>query len=301
MIRSYLLFMTFMVCTIHAQTKTYQIKNLKINTEYPHFGLMPINNSKIIFTSYLLDKKGRPKLAKGAPKFAAYEGNVAGEAITSIKRIPIDDKQNIPFITSAAYSPNGKKLYIATAYTGKNRPKGNYDPTNFYIAVGEFKPEVGWTNFKALPFCNPRYSYAHPTFSKDGKVLYFTADIRGGKETTKGGSDIFKVNVLEDGTYGPPKNLGSQVNSYSRDMFPFISADNTLYFASNRPRGFGGFDIYKSTMSSDGTFAKAEILGEPFNSNKDDFSFIMISKNSGYLSSKRYGGKGDDDIYYFSF
>tara|TARA_R110002049_G_scaffold143647_5_gene305850 strand:+ start:1818 stop:2084 length:267 start_codon:yes stop_codon:yes gene_type:complete len=84
-------------------------------------------------------------------------------------------------------------------------------------------------------------------------------------------------------------------------MFPFISTDNTLYFASNRPNGFGGFDIYKSKMNDDGTFEKAQKLPKPINSNKDDFSLIINSNNnSGYLSSKRNGGRGDDDIYYFT-
>jgi Tol biopolymer transport system component len=151
-----------------------------------------------------------------------------------------------------------------------------------------------------LSFCKLRFSYAHPTLSKDGKTLYFIANIRGGKETTKGGSDIFKVDVLGDNEYGDPKNLGSKVNSYSREMFPFISADNTLYFASNRPGGYGGFDIYKSAMDENGVFVKAKKLPKPLNSVKDDFSLITFDNGtSGFLVSKRPKGKGDDDIYYF--
>ena len=284
-----------------SQTEAYTVSNLEINNENPHFGLMKLEGHKIIFTSYLLGKKGKVKLVSGNPILTIYEGMIseAGK-ISEVKPVQIDDKQIIPTITSATISPDESKLYLTTIYSNKNKPKGDFKATNFHIEVGEFKAGVGWTNFKVLPFCKPRYSYAHPTLSKDGKTLYFTANIRGGKETTKGGSDIFKVNVLDNNTYSEPKNLGSKVNSYSREMFPFISEDNTLYFASNRPNGSGGFDIYKSAINDNGTFNKSEKLPKPINSNKDDFSLIMNSNNtSGYFSSKRAGGKGDDDVYYF--
>ena len=48
------------------------------------------------------------------------------------------------------------------------------------------------------------------------------------------------------------------------------------------------------------TFEKAVKLPKPINSISDDFCFIINSNtNSGYFSSKRDGGKGDDDVYYF--
>lgn len=284
-----------------AQTGTYTITNLELNTKYPHFGVMQGANDRLIFTSYLLDKKGRPKRFLGEPILTVFEGDILQSTeIKYIKPIPIDPKQNIPRITSAVISLDKTLLFITTNYTFKNKPKGNFNMDNFHIKVGAYKVGLGWTNFKVLPFCKPKYSYAHPTLSKDGKTLYFTANIRGGKETTKGGSDIFKVTILDDGTYSEPKNMGTRVNSYSREMFPYISDDNTLYFASNRPGGFGEFDIYKSIMGDDGAFKKAKKLPKPINSNSDDFSLVISADNkSGYFSSKRDQGKGGDDIYSF--
>jgi len=284
-----------------AQNKDYSITNLDINTENPHFGLMYLSNNKIIFTSYLLAKKGKVKKVAGNPTLTIFQGELSQSGqIINTKPITIDAKYGISHITSATISPNGKQLYLTTNYNDKDKPNENFKATNFHIKVGEYKADVGWTNFKVLPFCKPKFSYAHPCLSTDGKTLYFISNIRGGKETTKGGSDIFKVDVLENGKYTEPKNLGSKVNSYSREMFPFRSVDNTLYFASNRPNGFGGFDIYKSKTNADGTFLKAEKLPKPINSVKDDFSFIIDAQNkTGYFSSKRDKGKGDDDVYYF--
>lgn len=292
----------FISCLGFSQAENYKVANLKINNEYPHFGLMYASHNKIIFTSYLLTKKGKVKKVAGNPVLTIFQGELSNNGeIINAKPIAIDAKYSISYITSATISSDGKHLYLTTNYNDKDRPKGNFKATNFHIKVGEYKAGLGFTNFKVLPFCKPKFSYAHPCLSKDGKTLYFIANIRGGKETTKGGSDIFKVELLENGKYSEPKNLGTKVNSYSREMFPFLSTDNTLYFASNRPNGFGGFDIYKSKMNSEGSFLKAEKLPKPINSNKDDFSFIIDAENkAGYFSSKRLKGKGDDDVYYFA-
>lgn len=187
-----------------------------------------------------------------------------------------------------------------TTYSSKTMPKGKFNKANFHLEVGEFKNGVGFTNFKVLSFCQPKFSYGHPALSIDGKTLYFTANIKGGRQSTKGGSDIFKVDVLGDNTFSDPVNLGYKVNSYSREMFPIIT-DDALYFSSDRRNGFGGYDIYKSEIDSTGAFLKAEKLPRPINSVLDDFSYVLFSdEKSGLLVSKRSGGKGDDDIYYFS-
>ncbi|WP_406683114.1 hypothetical protein N1F78_10500 [Seonamhaeicola sp. MEBiC1930] len=284
-----------------SQTQKYSVTNLDLNTEYPHFGLMKIGQDKLLLTSYKLDKKGRPKKVQGMPVLTIYQGAISNKGnLTNLVPLLFNEEQYLVNITSATISSNGKKLYITTRYHYKNKPKGNFNMENFHIEVGQYKEGVGWTNFKVLPFCIPKYSYAHPALSKDGKTLYFIANIKGGRDTTRGGSDIFKVDILDDDSYSEPKNLGSKVNSYSREMFPFLDENSTLYFASNRPGGFGGYDIYKSDLDKDGNYMKAEKLPKPLNSIKDDFSLITFDGgNSGYLSSKRPKGKGDDDIYYF--
>lgn len=299
MIKPFFYAFIFLGLFCNSQNEEYTVTNLLINNEYPHFGLIQLSGNKIIFTSYALTKKGKIKQSSGNPELMVYRGDLINGEIVNSKPIVIDPKQNISHVTSAAISPNGKQLYLTTNYNSKDKPKGDFKATNFHIKVGEYQESIGWTNFKVLPFCKPKFSYAHPTLSKDGKALYFVGNIRGGKETTRGGSDIFRVGLLGNNTYSEPKNLGTKVNSYSREMFPFISEDDTLYFSSNRPNGFGGYDIYKSKMNENGDFEKAVKMPKPINSIKDDFSLITSDAKTGYLSSKRPKGKGDDDIYYF--
>ncbi|WP_158848396.1 TolB family protein [Algibacter sp. L1A34] len=292
----------FFICSgiTIAQNENFIIDNLSINNENPHFGLMRVNDD-ILFASYELDKKGRVKRVHGQPKLTIFQGVITNSGtIDKVSQLQIDSKAGVPQISSATLSQDGNKIYITTVYTNKNKPKVRFKETNFHLEVGEFKAGIGFTNFKVLSFCKPKFSYAHPALSADGKTLFFTANIKGGKATTRGGSDIFKVDILGGNSFSEPENLGAKVNSYGKEMFPFIAEDNTLYFSSNRPNGFGGYDLYKSTMNDDGAFEKAEKLEKPLNSNKDDLSLIMNRDNtSGFLSSKRLKGKGDDDIYSF--
>ena len=300
MMKRIAVFFMFLCGFSYGQTNNFVIENLDINNENPHFGLMRVGND-IMLTSFELDRKGNVKRVHGEPKLMVLQGDLVGNnKIENLMPLQIDPKADVSKINSATLSADGKKIYISTVYTKKNKPKVPFKETNFHIEVGEFESGVGFTNFKVLDFCKPRFSYAHPALSSDGKTMYFTANIKGGKNTSKGASDIYKVDILEDGTYSEPLNLGLKVNSYSKEMFPYIADDNTLYFSSNRPNGFGGYDLYKSTMNSEGAFEKAVKLEEPLNSNKDDLSIIINADNvSGFLSSKRLGGKGDDDVYFF--
>jgi outer membrane protein OmpA-like peptidoglycan-associated protein len=137
---------------------------------------------------------------------------------------------------------------------------------------------------------------AHPTLSADGKTMYFTSDMPG----TLGESDIFKVAINGDGTFGTPENLGSSVNSPLRESFPYITEKNVLYFSSDDHLGIGGLDVFESKMNKDGSFTAIKNVGAPVNSSKDDFGYIVNPKSHiGYFTSNRDGGVGSDDIYKF--
>jgi outer membrane protein OmpA-like peptidoglycan-associated protein len=133
--------------------------------------------------------------------------------------------------------------------------------------------------------------------SPDNKKLYFTSDKPGGF----GQTDIYVVDILNDGnTYGKPTNLGASINTSGREGFPFVAKDSTFYFSSDGYVNLGLVDIFKSNILKDDT-AKPENMGAPFNSGYDDFDiYIDSDTGSGYFSSNRPGGKGNDDIYSFS-
>ncbi len=136
----------------------------------------------------------------------------------------------------------------------------------------------------------------HPALSEDETVLIFSSDLSGGY----GGKDLW-ISVKEKrNRWSDPMNLGPLVNTPGDEMFPFLAADGTVYFASNGHVGMGGFDIYKTSQDKYGAYILPVNLKAPVNSSGDDFGMI-VEKNGerGYFTSNRSGGKGGDDIYQF--
>lgn len=151
-----------------------------------------------------------------------------------------------------------------------------------------------WEEAEELPFNDDDFSCAHPTLSRNGKKLYFASDRSG----TVGLSDIWVVDVLEDGTFSEPENLGRPINTEGRESFPYISDAGTLYFASDGHPGLGGFDVFVTAPEADQVSVLS--VGAPINSSSDDFAFIVNdSAKTGFFSSSRKRGMGSDDIYKF--
>jgi len=117
---------------------------------------------------------------------------------------------------------------------------------------------------------------------------------------THGQSDLWKVKINDDGSFGTPENLGTTINTEGKETFPELTNENELYFASDGHPGLGGLDIFMAKLNEDGTFRSPLNVGAPANSPKDDFAYLIDTKTrKGFLSSNRDGGKGYDDIYKF--
>ncbi len=140
-----------------------------------------------------------------------------------------------------------------------------------------------WGHIEPVPFNDKKWSTGNPAVTPDGKTLYFVSD----REGSIGDSDIWKVEVRENNTYGEPVNLGTKVNTEGKENFPYVTADNKLYFSSDGRKGFGGMDIYVMDMEK-GTDAMN--VGMPVNSPQDDISFTFNkAKNLGFFASNRSG------------
>lgn len=157
-----------------------------------------------------------------------------------------------------------------------------------------------WSEPKAFgPVVN---SPAHETsawISADRQWLYFVSDR---PDDSVGGQDIYRSPWdATASTWGPAENLGPDVNSIHDEEGVFLHPDGqTLYFSSRGHTSMGGFDIFR-TRFVDGRWTKPENLGWPINSPDDDLYFVLAPDGrTGYFSSIRPGGAGDDDIYQVS-
>jgi len=80
-----------------------------------------------------------------------------------------------------------------------------------------------------------------------------------------------------------PRTLN--ISNNSNDISVYIAGDNqTVYFASDRPGGMGGYDIYKTTLLEDASCTPPKNIGAPYNSRRDEYSFVVDpSEDKAYL------------------
>ncbi len=186
----------------------------------------------------------------------------------------------------ASFDNNNRILY----YTQCNGNKGKESGCRILQTQNEGNT---WSEPTVVEIPNPdSLLIAHPSINADGNRIYFTAEFRDGF----GGKDIW-YSEKQGTSWSAPVNAGSKINTVGDEEFPFIHPSGTLYFASNGHKGIGGFDIFFCDWE-DGDWTEATNLKSPVNSTGDDFGFVLDeTKELGYMSSNRFGGKGEDDIY----
>ena len=147
------------------------------------------------------------------------------------------------------------------------------------------------------PVVNSPQWDSQPSFSSDGKTLYFASKRPGGK----GSSDLWKTTLGPDGQWSVPVNLGDSVNTPAEEMSPFIHADDqTLYFASRGHPGMGGFDLFYTRKKGPNGWKQPVNLGYPINTVSNEITLTVNALgNTAYISSDMKGGKGRQDIYSF--
>ena len=140
---------------------------------------------------------------------------------------------------------------------------------------------------------NSGASITNPTIANDGKRIYFTSNnMRNGL----GGSDIWFIDLRTRG-WSSPRNAGRRINTAFNEDHAFVSGDSLLYFASDRPGGKGGYDIYVSQMVRR-QWNKPEPVASLINSPKDDYGLIGNEYYAAFISN-RDSLRNDDDIYLF--
>lgn len=282
---------------IKANSGRYDVEDAGINSKYSDYG-SAIYLDKVVFTS----SRDTGSLAQRKHKWTnqyftnLYTANFGdGMTLNGVKKF--DKIINSRFHESTpAFTKDGKTMFFSRNNFIDSK-KGKSESNVTLVKIYQASLENGkWDNVKEVPFNSNNYSTAHPALSTDEKTLYFASDMPG----TLGQSDLYKVKINEDGSFGSPENLGNAINTEGRETFPSVTDENEIYFASDGHPGLGGLDIFVSKINPDGTFGKVQNIGEKANSNKDDFAYLIDTKTRrGFFTSNRDGGQGYDDIYKF--
>lgn len=270
----------------------YSVQNIEtINTDKSEFSPFITGNKLMFvaekeqfdFVNYAIDDYS------GQPYMNMYVSNLQGTNVEKSKTL----SKNINSYYHdgpGCISSDGQTLYFTRVdYISK---KGHINRSKIFSATNNGK---SWKNIKEISLNSDDYSIAHPSINADHTILYFTSDMEGGY----GGKDLY-MSKKEGDSWGPPVNLGPDINTSGDEMFPCIRKDGILFFSSNGLPGFGGLDIY-SAKEIDRKWILNRNEGLNLNSSTDDFGITFLNDSVGYFSSNRPGGKGLDDIYLYNF
>ncbi len=194
----------------------------------------------------------------------------------------------------ASFSPDGNTIYFTRCDNIKRQTQGCAIYTSSKASgkkrTRATEGESPWSEPQKVALGDSIYTYVHPSISADGLTLYFASDMPGGE----GDMDLWKAtrNSAKE-PFGAPVNLGKNINTPGKELYPVLRNDSVLYFSSNGLPGMGGFDLFK-TQYKYGEWTKPENLGYPINTSYDEIGIIYYPRNSnsqilerGYFSSNR--------------
>ena len=270
----------------------YSVENLKqINSEFSEITPVQYKNG-LVFSSNREEVIIKKKTDNtNQPLFDLYYA-YGKDSILPDKVAPFSSKLNsIHHECCASFTSNFNKIFYTRsidAQPGDNRSIRN--TLKMYSATWSGS---NWQEIQTFRFNDTTHSYGQPSVGAEEELFFFASDRAGGY----GGTDLY-VCFNIDHKWTDPVNLGPSVNSAYNELYPFMHADGTIYFSSNRPEGFGGYDIYMAVENEEGDFVQTKNVGSPINSPSDDVSIFWSPDNTiGYLSTNRPGGKGGEDIY----
>lgn len=285
-----------------ANPTVHKIKNEEmVNTANADFSAFPIGDQ--VYYAAEPDGKGKTYGWTGNSFLKVYTAARSSNNELSASQLAGNNINHETYhVGPVSSNQAGDVLYLTRTYPGKNgelskEARQTYKTHNLELFILK-KVNGTWQTPEPFAYNDvKKYSVGHAALSSDEKTLYFVSDMPGGK----GGTDIWYSLLNVDGSWGTPINAGNAINTEGNEMFPSLTADGKMFYSTNGLPGMGGLDIFSSAGRQD-QWSKPKNLKYPVNSAGDDFAFIANEQlTKGYLSSNRKGGKGNDDIYSFSF
>jgi outer membrane protein OmpA-like peptidoglycan-associated protein len=267
-----------------------KIENLgaTVNSPYGDYSMvLSADQNTLFFTSRRLESTGGQKDEEGNPMEDIYMSAKTKTGWSKATNIggPINSEWHE---ATVGISPDGQMILIYKDDNGD----GNIYSTSL-------DGDVWSAPVKLNDNINTKYWEPSAFISADGRTLYFTSDKPGGL----GGRDLYTSKLTAEGDWGVAVNMGPHINTPYDEDAPFIHPDGvTLSFGSNGHNTMGGFDIFTSLLSGDGTWSEPVNVGYPINTTYDDIFFIISPDGrNAYFSSFREDGFGEKDNYMATF
>jgi peptidoglycan-associated lipoprotein len=212
----------------------YKVKNLDLlNSTASEYSPVFLNN-ELYFTSSR--EKGKVYEAEGRPhtdlyKVASRGANVDVATMAALPAGINTENVNDGCIT---FSPDGKIMVFAKGNSGKRKGGNDVD-----LFLSRFR-NGAWSAPVPLNINDPEAWDSSPSFSPDGRTLYFASNRKGRArdKSSYGGTDIYSAQMDSRGRFSRVKNLGPEVNTPGNELFPYVAEDMKLYFSSDGHPGY---------------------------------------------------------------
>ena len=265
----------------------YRVKNLSlINTSAAEYSPVYLDG-ELYFTSSRYG--GKIYKTTGTSFTNLYKVKTKGARVDTTTINSLGDLINSSNTNDGciAFSPDGQTMVYAKGNSGRKKGAEDVD-----LYISRFR-RGAWSTPDLMRVSDGKSWDSTPSFSRDGRTLYFSSTRRG----SVGGTDLYAATKNRRGRWSNVRNLGPKINTVGNEMFPFQASDGSIYFSSNGHPGLGGLDILVARREEGKMIV--ENLGPPVNSSSDDFGFFLYTPDKGFYTSNREGGNGDDDIYTF--
>ena len=281
---------------LKANSGRYTLKKVPFNSDGIDFGIGYWGSDKLVFASTRKGSVLRNRVSSwdGLSYLDLYEVSVEQDTVYGTPRSLKGDVNGKYHESTVCFTHDGETMY----FTRTNFKKNKSSEDLLHLKIFKASLENGkWVKEEELSINGDEYNTAHPTLNVSEDRLYFASDRPGGQ----GGTDLYYVELKEDGSLGEVVNLGEKINTPGRESFPYISEEGELYFSSDGHFGLGGYDVFYVNMDASGGFTGNVLnVGSPINSSYDDVCYVVRS-GKGYISSNRSESTEEvyDDIYRF--
>jgi len=268
--------------------KLYYAKALQANGKY--------NEARAQLEELEASAETEPIKKRAAKELAGLSGLDKLNAKESYYKIKNLEAINTPF---GEYGPsylNGELYFTSSRTNGRIYEASGTPFTDLYRAETK-GANVDVNTIKPLPesINDSNVNEGCITFTPDGRTMIFG---KGNTGKRKGADDVdLYISRFRNGQWSDPTPINVNTPGNWESTPAFSPDGKTLYFASNRPGGFGGLDLYSAVMDSRGRFTRVKNLGPDINTAGDEMFPYVAENGKMYFSSDGHPGYGQLDLF----
>ncbi|MGL5890413.1 MAG: hypothetical protein ACRC3B_11040, partial [Bacteroidia bacterium] len=249
----------------------------KINSPFPEYAPALYEGGKLLlFTTRRPDSKNSGMDTDGLYFESMYAAYMVGDSV--VKVAPFEFSDTLQYLIDNSkqhesiimFSPDGNWLFLY---------KNNMIYCSYLLNGIWSKPRPMMKSVNAGDYQN------HITASADGLTLIIAGNHAGGR----GGLDLYSSTLVNDSSWSELVPIGDSINTSGNEEGPFLSTTgDTLYFASDKLPGWGGYDLFYSVRGKFGNFGAPVNMGQPYNTPDDDIFLQWIpGSRGGLMASNR--------------